>query len=415
MRVRNAARLAAGLFAVAVLAGACVPRTPRAPKVREIVFWEAWPSASLAPLVAGFEAANPGTHIVLKALDPATGRDSIALALHGGQAPDLCQIPSEDMPRWLSEGVLSDWSAGVADLRDSLYGWPLCMVGDAIYGLPWVLEDRALLWDRELFARAGLPPDAPPATWDELRTAAARIQRLGGGVHGIGLPDTSGDERMGVFMALAAGDTSGMLSASFDSSCAGSPRKIAAAALLGRLRRSALVAPRDSLDRAFGEGRLGMVVGDGALLRRLAASSPARRVGAGPIPAATAGEPPATLARGEVLASFTASRHKEDALRLARFLMRPENVIALAASAPGLLPANAGADSAAAFRDRPAERAMLAQLPRARFVPNHPRWPEMQASVARAVGMAFDGDAGVVAAFEAADSAVTDLAAHGRR
>src|SRR5262249_18403262 len=55
-----------------------------------------------------------------------------------------------------------------------------------LYGFPILSSARVFLYNRDLFAKAGLT--APPATWDQFVEAAKKIQALGGGVIGYALP-----------------------------------------------------------------------------------------------------------------------------------------------------------------------------------------------------------------------------------
>ncbi|MET8168246.1 extracellular solute-binding protein [Streptomyces sp. NPDC005329] len=55
-----------------------------------------------------------------------------------------------------------------------------------LYGLPTSNYRMGLLINRSLFEQAGLDPDTPPATWEDVRTAAKKIAGLGGGVAGFG-------------------------------------------------------------------------------------------------------------------------------------------------------------------------------------------------------------------------------------
>ncbi|MCK8677093.1 ABC transporter substrate-binding protein [Streptomyces lichenis] len=55
-----------------------------------------------------------------------------------------------------------------------------------LYGLPTSNYRMGLLVNRKLFEDAGLDPDAPPATWEEVRTAAKKIAGLGDGIAGFG-------------------------------------------------------------------------------------------------------------------------------------------------------------------------------------------------------------------------------------
>ena len=44
-----------------------------------------------------------------------------------------------------------------------------------VYGLPYVTDTRILYYDKDAFAEAGLDPEAPPQTWDELVEYARKL------------------------------------------------------------------------------------------------------------------------------------------------------------------------------------------------------------------------------------------------
>ncbi|MFE4261018.1 ABC transporter substrate-binding protein [Streptomyces sp. NPDC056883] len=55
-----------------------------------------------------------------------------------------------------------------------------------LYGVPTSNYTMGLLINRKLFQQAGLNPDQPPRTWDEVRAAAKKIAALGNGTAGYG-------------------------------------------------------------------------------------------------------------------------------------------------------------------------------------------------------------------------------------
>lgn len=395
-------RLVPAAAAALLLAAGCAP-APRPPE--EIVFWQFAPPAALEPLVRRFEAENPGLRVRVEHVDRAAVADSVDAALAAGAPPDLCELDGAPMRAFLDSGELSDWSAGVADQRDSLRGWEACRVGDAIYGMPWRVSPRALYWNRDLFARAGLDPDRAPGTWDALVAAAARIQRLRGGVHGYGLATGDSLATLPEFLSFAWGNGGEVLSAAGDSVRFDSPANVQALELALRLRRVGLQARGDSLDREFAAGRLGLRVAGSDLASRLEREVPGLRFGVAPVPARVAdADTAAPFADVSVLASFARSRHKEHALRLARFLVRPGNSVEAYAAAPDGLPANAGADTLEWFRGRPREALLASQVSRARFAPAHPAWDRMQRALEDELDRALRGEQG-------ADSAVAHAGA----
>ena len=409
-RGRRWAPTLAALGILAALGFACA-RHPARPRSPEIAFWEPWPPAALAPLVARFEAENPGLRVRIRQVPLEAVDDSVSAALAAGLPPDLCALGPAGMPRWLASGSLSDWSAGVADLRDSLRGWPMCTVGDALYGLPWLLRTRALVFDPGLFRRAGLDPARPPATWGELRADAARIQKLGHGVHGVGLACGDSLESALGFLSFAWGNGGEVLSAGLDSCRFDSPEVLEALEFYLSLRRSALLAPADSLAREFAAGRLGMLVGDGARLAARPAPAGPAGVALVPAPAEDRGSH-AAFADGVVLVSFTSSRRKEAALRLARALVRSDRAPALAASLGGPQPANVGADSSAALAAVPVVLVLTRQCATARFAPAVARWDSMRTAIAHELAEAMGDRKSAADALSDAAARIAALVGH---
>ncbi len=285
----------------------------------------------------------------------------------------------------------------------------MCSVGDAIYGVPWVLDTRVLFCNSRLLARARLDPDRGPETWDELYRAAAAVQRLGRGVRGFGLPvGEPGALREQLLPFLFANDGS-LLSADLRRAVFDSAANVEALEFLLRLRRVGVMGTPDSIEREFLAGRLGFVLAGPRLLEALGRGAPDLQYRAGLVPRPRRDTlPAASWADGEVLVSFNAAKRKHLALDLARFLVQPENALRLAAAVRGVVPVTAGADTLARFRDRPGDAMLMRQLAGARYAPNHPAWGEMEAAIEDEVEQALDGRK---SAAQAVKDAQTKLAA----
>ena len=401
-------RVALAVLAALAFVAAC---TPAKKKPDEIVFWEFWPADVITPLVRQFEAENPGKHVRIEQLTWDNGRDKITAAVAAGQPPDLCELGSTYMPRFLASGALSDWSAGVADLRDSLRGWELCKVGDAIYGMPWVLGTRALFYNKTLFAKAHLDSTKPPETWDELYAACARIQQLGHGVHGYGVSLNDRQKLFKKFMPFAWGNGGEILSAGLDSSRFDSPQNVEALEFYLKLRKVGMLGLQDALDQEFKEGRLGLQISGAWLFRKIPKQAPTLNYGVSfvPRPAADKGTH-ASFAGGEILTSFAASKNHAGAWRLARFLASRDAALMLAKANQSVQPAARGAESDAYYLERPKERVMVMQLALAVPTPNHPAWLDMEAAIEDEVEKALYGKASAAAAIKSASDRIDTLA-----
>ena len=349
------------------LAPSCSRR--RVPRPVDVTFWQTWPVEALAPLVQRFEAANPAIHVVVRRLPAEGATDTLAVAAQAGRPPDLVELSPEQTARFIDEGALSDWSAGVADLKPAMRGWELCSLGDAIYGLPWLLRTRVLLYNRALFARAGLDSARGPDTWDELKTAATRVQKLGPSVHGFGLAGAR-RERFSSFMPFAWGNGGELLSARLDSCRIDSPENAEALEFLVSLAPVSLVAGSDSIVREFQRGLLGSMVADAGVSVTVRRENTGFPLGVALVPRPAAGRGThATSGSGSVLASFTRSRRKEDALKFARYLAERPNTLALAAALGSVFPPYPDVAGAPEYRERPDSRLSLLQLETARFEP----------------------------------------------
>jgi ABC-type glycerol-3-phosphate transport system substrate-binding protein len=378
-----------------------------APRPVEVTFWQSWPVEAIAPLVQRFEAANPSIHVVVRQLPPVDATDTLAIAALSGRPPDLVELSPDQAVQFIDAGLLSDWSAGVADLRPAMRGWELCSLGDAIYGLPWLLRTRVLIFNRALFARAGLDSTRGPETWDELATAAARVENLG--AHGFGLASARG-ERFSAFMPFAWGNGGELFSARLDSCRIDSPENAVALEFLTSLVPVSLVAGRDSIVAEFRRGRVGMVIADAGVSVAARREDPGFPQGLAlvPRPASDRGTH-ATGGTGTVLASFTRSRRKEDALKFARYLAERQNTLALAAALQSVFPPYPSVAEAPEYRERPESRLCIRQLETARFEPILRAGDRMLGVVDSLVGEALELRLSPRAAVAVADTLIRKL------
>ncbi|HTK31210.1 MAG TPA: extracellular solute-binding protein [Candidatus Saccharimonadaceae bacterium] len=386
-------RRRAGAFALACLAilGGAALSCGRAPST-EVVFWEFWPAEIVQPLLDRFEHEHPGVHVRLEQLTWQSGQEKIAAAVGADHVPDLCEVGSTWMPRLLAGGKLAEWTSSVEDLRPELRGWSLCSIGDHAYGLPWVMGTRALFYNKTLFAKAGLDSTKPPETWDDLYAAAEAIQKLGGGVHGYGVQAGERYILFKKFMPFAWGNGGRILSDDQTAAVFDSPQNLAALEFYLKLRDVGLIEHQDELDRQFKDGRLGLEISGAWLFKSIPRDAPRLRYGVALVPRPDLEHGThASFAGGEVLVGFKAAKQQAAALQLARFLVRADNALALSIAAKGVQPAAVAADTAAYYREHPAEQVMIQQFETAVPTPNHPAWGDMEAAIEDEIEQALLG------------------------
>lgn len=139
--------------------------------------------------VSTFEAAHPDIKVVPHEgqMDPQT----FSAKLAGGQLENVFYVyltdPANLMAKHQAADVTQYLSAfpQVKQLKPDLMKVFTDSSGH-VYGLPQGNYSMGLLYNRTLFTRAGLDPDQPPTTWDEVRADAKKIAALGNGIVGYG-------------------------------------------------------------------------------------------------------------------------------------------------------------------------------------------------------------------------------------
>jgi ABC-type glycerol-3-phosphate transport system substrate-binding protein len=180
--------------------GSSDPSTPLDPKTKVTITIDCMPPAAKAAElkhwkedVAEFNKMYPNVTIEGRStpgqcLEP----PRFTAMLKAKSQPDVFYTYFTDLPQVLAEDGAEDITAYVNDktvpaLKDIDPDVLSSLRHDGkLYGLPTSNYTMGLLINRKLFKDAGLNPDAPPRTWDEVRTAAKKIAGLGDGIAGFG-------------------------------------------------------------------------------------------------------------------------------------------------------------------------------------------------------------------------------------
>jgi multiple sugar transport system substrate-binding protein len=356
-----------------------------------IAFWHFWRQAYMEPIIAAFEKENPGIQVEDEQLTWQAGQEKIQAAIAAGNAPALCELGSTWLPRFAAAGTLADLTPVADSLRGELGHWEAATRDGRVYGLPWVVGTRALFWNKSLFRSAGLDTTRGPETWDELLLAAARLSKLPG-VKGFGLNAGERYVLFKKFMPFAWGNGGEILTADMTRSAFNSPANVAALDFYVRLSAHSLIEKQDVIDRAFMEGKVGMMLSGAWNLRVFADEAPGLPFAVDLIPRPAPGEGQhASFAGGEYLVTFarTPARERAAALALARFLVRRDNAVTLCRDVRSVQPAAFGAEEDPYYRDHPRDRVFLTQLKTAVAPPPHPRWGEIEEVLDREIEAAL--------------------------
>ena len=125
-----------------------------------------------------FEDLNPDIDVI--GVEYEWTGPTFAVQLAGGSLPDVFTVPFTDTKTLLENGQLSDLTEEINALGYADKFNPIILDGVTgtdghYYGFPRQAYAMGLHYNRDLFTQAGLDPDNPPATWDEVRAAAKTI------------------------------------------------------------------------------------------------------------------------------------------------------------------------------------------------------------------------------------------------
>ena len=180
MKSRKVIAAAAALATIAALA-ACTSGGSGKTELRVATFPPGADAAAyeaFAAQEAQFEEENPTIDIV--GVEYEWKGPTFAVQLAAGSLPDVFTVPFTDAKTLLENGQLMDVTDEIAALGYTDKFNPIIL--DAVtgsdghlYGFPRQAYAMGLHYNRDLFEAAGLDPDSPPTTWDEVREAAKAI------------------------------------------------------------------------------------------------------------------------------------------------------------------------------------------------------------------------------------------------
>ncbi|MFD9093399.1 ABC transporter substrate-binding protein [Streptomyces collinus] len=148
---------------------------------------------------AAFEKRNPDVDVVTHDAFPCQDPKTFGAKLAGGQMEDVFYTYFTDARHVVDINQAADLTPYLKELKsyDTIQKQlrDIYTVDGKVYGIPRTGYSMGLIYNRKLFRKAGLDPDKPPATWEEVRADAKKIAALGDGT--VGYADYSAQNQGG--------------------------------------------------------------------------------------------------------------------------------------------------------------------------------------------------------------------------
>jgi len=179
-------------LALAALLGGCGSKEEAA----SLTIWQTYndeESPVFREIVAKFQEAHPGVTIDVVRLPFAGAEPKIVTALTTKTEPDIARVDVSFLAKLAKKNALLPIEDRVPpEFVADVFPVALasCRYRGHLWGLPDQTNGLCLFYNKEMFRAAGLDPEKPPATWNELVTYGKRLTEKGAGVFGIGLSNS---------------------------------------------------------------------------------------------------------------------------------------------------------------------------------------------------------------------------------
>ncbi|MGB3480794.1 MAG: ABC transporter substrate-binding protein [Mycobacterium sp.] len=138
----------------------------------------------------------------------------VLTAVRGDSAPDVAYMFGSWSPNIAKIPQLVDMSSYVADPAwnwDDFYAGEraAATVGDKVVGVPALVDNLAIVYNKQLFADAGIETPTANWTWDDFRSAAAKLTDPAKGQYGFLLPADGSEDTVWHYVPMlweAGGD-----------------------------------------------------------------------------------------------------------------------------------------------------------------------------------------------------------------
>lgn len=191
-----------------------------------------------------------------------------AIASAGGSAPDALSLDLIYTPAFAEQGQLRDLTEFAKSLPyfDSLSKAHLSVgtVDGKIYGLPFSGDASLLLWNKDLYEKAGLDPEDGPSSWAEIQEDAKAIAALDDETYGFYFSGNCGGCNIFTFAPLIWASDGEVLSEDGKKAMLDSPKAVEAIDFYRGMVADGLVPAGSQTDNganffaAFANGNIGI-------------------------------------------------------------------------------------------------------------------------------------------------------------
>lgn len=176
-------KLLSGLFlTLAVISLAGCSAVQKQKNVTEIEFWTLQLS-DYKPYITGviqdYEHSHPGIKIKWIDVPFSEGEKRALAAVISKKVPDVINMNPSFASTLASRGALADVKKYISKKDYDSYlkeSWDASTLKGFTFGIPWYITSSITIYNKDLIKKAGLSPDKPPKTFNEMANMAKTIK-----------------------------------------------------------------------------------------------------------------------------------------------------------------------------------------------------------------------------------------------
>lgn len=266
----------------------------------------------------------------------------ISTALITGEGVDVFQAGTTWNPQFAATGAVAELDMAEFGGAGSFMEANLVSTSyqGRHYGVPWFAETRALFYNKDMFAAAGVEP---PRTYEELVEVGKQIVATHGEGRAIAIAGTNAHDLIHNWAIILWANGGDLVDPSSLRAAFNRAEGVLAMEYYVDLVRQGLAAravaeyDQNQADAAFINGNVAMTFMGPWNIADIEVENPTLKYGVVEPPAGTAGR--AAFSGGSNLVILDASPHKDAAAQWIQFLLRPENLVAYTRDLSKMLPA----------------------------------------------------------------------------
>lgn len=358
-----------------------------------------------------FKKAHPEITVEAQSIPYDDLRKKLLTGVAGGQLPDVLRADLAWVPEFADLGALlaldDAMGADFTALKSKVFPGALStnLWKGKYYGIPLDTNTRVLLWNKEMYAKAGLT--APPKTWDEFKANASKVAD-GKTTWAYGEGGTGGWNMLPWIWSGGGNVTDpGITKAS---GYLNGPDSVAALQFLVDLKKATQLGPSvlggdPKTDVGYAKDSYANILDGPWMVPIFKEQYPNKTVQLAPMPAGKGGS--ISVVGGEDIVIFKSTKQQAAAVEFLKFMLSREAELEM--GKVGQMPV---LNELVGSPDLPAYYSVfMEQLKTAKARTPHPKWPKIDDAIGTAVTLALKGDKTPQAALDDAAKVVDDLLA----